>query len=390
MAVVAGCLLVLSGCAIRGSSRPQFEEKIYAFADAPGIVYLTSFGSKHDLKPPSAFRRWIIGKDAFDEDQTVVKPYGVAATKGRIYINDGLGSAGYWVLTLATKELRLVQDKLLAGSAGMAIDERGRKYFAVPLLADAKAKGTMGTTKEEGRVVVYDRDDQVLRWGDVPGRPVDVAVAGTRLYVTDIVNHRVLVLDRETLKVLSHFGSRGVGPGEFDFPKAIATDRDGHVFVGDMMNGRIKEFDGEGRFLAQYGYRAPLLGSFISLSGLAVDREGRIYAVDSSAQQKVKKDEVQVFEVSKFYGAGEKVPPIETRLEERKNALYGYFQKPNAIENPEYSLYRPIGVAIDYDNAPYFQSLLKPGLKIEYLIWLTSQGAANGRNVSVFAYTVSK
>lgn len=379
--------LAATGCAFRGSG-PEYNEQVYAFPDAPGIVYLTSFGSKDDLKPPSAFRRWIIGRDAADDNLTIVKPYGIAAGKGRIYINDGLGSAGYWVLPLDTKELHLVRHQLLSGSTGIALDERGRKYFAVPRLIDAKARGTLGTAQEKGRIVVFGADDQLLRWVDFPGRPIGIAVSGGLLFVTDIVSHRVAVLDRESLAVLRSFGERGRGEKEFDFPKPITADGHGHVYVGDMMNGRIKVFDTQGRFVSQYGYRSDLLGSFLSISGLAADGKGLIYAVDSSAQRKLKHDEVQIFRAEQFYPDGEPVPPIDTKLEDRRNALVGFFQKPGAVIDPAYSLYRPIDLTIDTQNGAYFQHLLPGGEKIDYLIWLTSQSAANGRNVSVFAQTL--
>jgi LSD1 subclass zinc finger protein len=47
---------------------------------------------------------------------------------------------------------------------------------------------------------------------------------------------------------LSLDGGEGVGPGQFDSPRAIAADRDGNIFVADYQTGRIQSFDKDGNF----------------------------------------------------------------------------------------------------------------------------------------------
>src|SRR5207247_670803 len=49
------------------------------------------------------------------------------------------------------------------------------------------------------------------------------------------------------------WGSAGSGNGQFDGPKAVATDLNGNVFVTDTFNNRIEKFDNDGVFLAAWG-----------------------------------------------------------------------------------------------------------------------------------------
>ena len=45
------------------------------------------------------------------------------------------------------------------------------------------------------------------------------------------------------------WGRPGIGPGEFHLPHAIQISRDGIVYVADRENGRIEEFNMQGKFL---------------------------------------------------------------------------------------------------------------------------------------------
>ena len=387
LALAAGCTAT-QGIADNRSER-------YSFPDAPHIYHLASFGSVHDIQPPSGFVAWVLGESPGDKDARVISPYGIAAGKGRVYINDGRAISGYWMFDLAANTLKLIRHPSLRGSTGIAVDDRDFKYLAVPRLLKAKSKGTLGTEAEEGAIVVFDPNNAPVREAVFPGRPIGIAVWKNRLFVTDAVHHRVVILDKSTLKILRSFGKAGGGDTEFRFPKAIAVDRDGRINVGDTFNGRIKVFNQNGDLHSRFGHRSRVLGSFMNLTGISVDREGRVYAVDSNAIQKILNEEVQVLDSSRFYFKGEPVPSVDAKEKERKKAVFGYFQKPNGVGDfkkiaaaGRATLYRPTGIAVDYKNIAYFKGAFPPdsNLRIEYLIWLTSEAAYNGRNISVFAF----
>ena len=57
------------------------------------------------------------------------------------------------------------------------------------------------------------------------------------LYVSDLGNSHVLVLDRKTLKVLYQFGSRGTKPGDFQAPHHLAVDSKGNLYSAEVNPG---------------------------------------------------------------------------------------------------------------------------------------------------------
>ena len=61
------------------------------------------------------------------------------------------------------------------------------------------------------------------------------------LYVTESHNHRVSVF-KTSGECITAFGSKGRSEGEFNFPMGIAIDKDGALFVCELMNNRIQIF----------------------------------------------------------------------------------------------------------------------------------------------------
>ena len=73
------------------------------------------------------------------------------------------------------------------------------------------------------------------------------------------------------------FGGQGLGPGEFSYPRAIATAPDGSVFVVDK-SARIQRFNAEGRF--EISWRTPKKQAGKPI-GLSVHPDGRIFVADT-------------------------------------------------------------------------------------------------------------
>lgn len=73
------------------------------------------------------------------------------------------------------------------------------------------------------------------------------------------------------------FGETGMGPGEFSYPRAVATAADGTVFIVDK-TARIQRFNAKGEF--ETGWRMPEW-KFGKPVGLAVHPDGRIFVADT-------------------------------------------------------------------------------------------------------------
>ena len=79
---------------------------------------------------------------------------------------------------------------------------------------------------------------------------------------------------------LGDFGECGTGEGAFIWPTAIATDRDGQVYIASESEHRILTFSHRGQFLGSWGTLGDRDGELDGPSGLAFDRRDNLYVVD--------------------------------------------------------------------------------------------------------------
>src|SRR5262249_21761307 len=79
-------------------------------------------------------------------------------------------------------------------------------------------------------------------------------------------------------RLLSLWGSKGTGDGQFDDPTSVAVDpKTSKVYVADPQNKRIQVFDSEGKFLSNW--RVPEWGQRLGYEDLVIDSErDRLYA----------------------------------------------------------------------------------------------------------------
>jgi DNA-binding beta-propeller fold protein YncE len=113
------------------------------------------------------------------------------------------------------------------------------------------------------------------------------------VYVADHGNNRIQKLFRNG-DFLARFGrnggdgTRGLGNGEFNSPRGVAVDRRGNIYVADKNNNRIQKLDSAGRFLTKWGRnggdgsRGTGNGEFATPYSVSVARSGTVYVADTS------------------------------------------------------------------------------------------------------------
>ena len=141
------------------------------------------------------------------------------------------------------KRLRTIQCDKLVNPAGVSLDKDGNIYVVDP------ERDSLFKFNKEGECV------QVLqKSGNQPGEfqyPRSVRVINDKLFVCDRTNHRIQVLDTN-LKFIHSFGQKGMGKGQFDWPKHVIQDKAGNLYVTDYYNHRVQVFSREGQFLSTF------------------------------------------------------------------------------------------------------------------------------------------
>ena len=89
---------------------------------------------------------------------------------------------------------------------------------------------------------------------------------------------------------ITTWGTHGSGTGQFDFPKGIAVDSAGDVYVADTGNDRVQKFDGNGGFITSWGTHGQGPNQFVQPTAFDFDTSGNVFVVDGATIQKFKND----------------------------------------------------------------------------------------------------
>lgn len=210
-------------------------------------------------------------------DEHFVEPAGVAVnSKGHIYIFHR-GKHPLMEFDSSGKFLRSIADDLFVTAHMVRIDPDDNiwttdigSHVVLKLNPDGRVLLALGRMRIPG--------DDVLHLN----QPTDVAWdRDGNIYVTDgYGNSRVLKFDKYG-RVISGWGMKGTGPGQFDTPHTITIDGD-MVYVGDRENARIQIFNRNGQFLRQWRLGSPF--------SLVIGPDHFLYMADSIAGRILKID----------------------------------------------------------------------------------------------------
>ncbi len=241
--------------------------------ETPRIVYLKSYYGQSSFRKSESMLDILIGKKRTFLQMR--KPYGAAASDGKIYVAD-TGHAVVFIFNTKKKKLSFLGNRgygRLAVPVDVAVDTKNHIVY----VSDAKLKKIFGYDSKGNLRIAIGKKGEFKS-------PTGIAVNSRlgRLYVVDTFAHRVDVFSVNGKKLFD-FGKRGVGNGEFNYPSNIAIDRrNGNVWVTDTQNFRVEEFDKNGKFIRKFGKIGDIPGTFTRPKGIAVDSDGNVYVADAA------------------------------------------------------------------------------------------------------------
>lgn len=349
--VALRCCIAVAAAAAMGC-RADLEpvaEPLLVFPPPPAeprIQYLTWASGAGQVEGPIGwFDDLLLGPEAETGADTIVKPYGIAAREGVVYVCD----------TKASSLARLDFARHTFTRLGISGVEKLRK----PLNVAIDSLGYKFVVDSERRqVVVFGPDDHFVTALAVPEpcHPVDLAIHGEEVFVLDNDDDpQIVVLERTSGAVLRTFGGAGAGPGQFTKPSSLCIDGAGFIYVSDSFNYRIQKLSPDGAMVWERGAPGRRLGQFGRPRGIRIGPDGVLYLVEGAMQL------VQMFDsdgnvLMRFGGPG--------------NVPGGFVL--------------PATLAIDATSVPYFADRVHPDFEVDYLLFVSNQYGAHLVNVYAF------
>jgi DNA-binding beta-propeller fold protein YncE len=138
---------------------------------------------------------------------------------------------------------------------------------------------------------------QVAEFAEGLSQPHDGALSpdGKLIYLTDMANSRMVVLEAMTLKFVGAFGK-----GELSYPHDAEFDKAGRLLVADTGNDRIAIFEVRGAEAKRVGELKGLSGP----EGVAVAPDGRVFVTNTRSATLAVFSDGRLEQTLGGYGAG--------------------------------------------------------------------------------------
>jgi len=182
------------------------------------------------------------GASTGDADNGNVKQAAdMQAFKGELFVADGYGNHRVAVLD----EKRGTFKRAWTSNGGtpfeivhaIEVSSDGLVYVADRQHQRVQVFTTAGAFKQEAKVGGENNQMQ-----GAAGLAFSPDRAQQFLYVGDLGNNQINILDRRSLKVLGKFGKGGTAPGEFNVLHEIAADSKGNIYTAETRSRRVQKF----------------------------------------------------------------------------------------------------------------------------------------------------
>lgn len=232
------------------------------------------------------FKRQFGGKAGpLDAPGRLGRPMNLVVAAGELFVAD------YWndrivVFTTGGRFLRSIGGKgsgvgQFKSPGGVAVTPAGHL-----IVADFYNQRVQELDAQGGFIRQWGLTGQAGAWGGKFSYPTDVALgADGTIYVADGYNDRIQAIapgGEVARKWGGPFGINITGPfnGWFAVVTSLALDGEGNLFAADYYNHRVQKFAPDGTFLAAFGSKGSGPGEFNFAMGVAAGRDGSVFVTD--------------------------------------------------------------------------------------------------------------
>jgi hypothetical protein len=246
------------GGAGQGYDWPEREHGI--FVDASGDVYVSGnngYAAPGAAPPPGKSDDMILkftragkfiwqfggaGTSKGDSDNANVKQAAdMQIFKGELFVADGYGNHRVVVLDPKTGKFKRAWQSHDSTPYeivhAIEVSNDGLVYVADRQHQRVQVFTTAGAFKNEVKVGGPKADQS-----GAAGFAFSPDKAQQYLYVGDLGNNQIAILDRQSLKIVGTFGKGGAAPGEFNVLHEIASDAKGNVYTAETRSRRVQRF----------------------------------------------------------------------------------------------------------------------------------------------------
>ncbi len=196
----------------------------------------------------------------------------------------GLAADGESVLVCDAALNAVVQWNPASGALSEAC---GRSQFDYPFALGIGPSGDRFVCDRRG-VTRCDVGGNVQRSFQLTGaefKPTGVLAVDNNVWVSNRAAHRIEVFDAASGQHLRSIGEPGRGPGQFNIPRGMARDSAGNVYVVDVLNNRVQVLDQDGKWLRSMGRPGDSVGSFGRPRDVAVGPDDTVFVTDAFSQR---------------------------------------------------------------------------------------------------------
>jgi sugar lactone lactonase YvrE len=267
------CLFVgsLSGCA-PAPKAPEVHLYWPMPPERPRLELIKNYYTERDFEQSASDSAMTV---LFGEAPDIVmgRPFDVASdSRNRVYVSD-TGAGAVKMFDFATNTSKYVElDVQLGAVFGLWVDSSDKLY-----VVDGNLK----------QVLVFSPEYKYLRsYGSKKelGNPTQVALdeQRDRLFISDALKHQVQVYRLSDGSYLQAIGGEEETQAQARLygPQGLAVNHKGHLFVCDMLNSRIVEYDTEGNFVSNFGELGDAIHQFEFPKDLAFDVDGNLHVLD--------------------------------------------------------------------------------------------------------------